>query len=232
MAMLVEITLKTKHLVSYKKHSELLSNGKWKQEAQRGVMQATKKVKTKVQRAVTKQMALQSGNYQSYVVANTRAFSQPAELAGVIVASNKGGKIEIYKGLKALSAKGRTAKKYNSGRSIDDRGFVKSGVWNAPRTFKRSFSSNGGFFALIPGGRTSSALPKAFWTYGKKASQPRDSKGRFKTSQRPGYRVRQLFGPALGKEMQKDQALATFQREAPKELKIQVEKRIAKLVKF
>ncbi|SER44015.1 hypothetical protein SAMN05421798_11069 [Pseudovibrio axinellae] len=230
--MKVQVTLKTKHLVSFKKHSELLANGKWKQEAQRGVMAATKKVKTKVQKAAAKQMALKPGNYQSYVVKNTRAFSKPAELAGVIVANNKGGKIEIYKGLKALSSKGRTAKRYNSGRSVDDQGFVKSGVWNAPRTFKRSFSSNGGFFALIPGGSTSSALPKEFWTFGKKSSQPRDTKGRFKSSQRAGYRVRRLFGPALGKEMQKDQALITFKQEAPKELRVQVEKRIAKLVKF
>ncbi|GHB34013.1 hypothetical protein GCM10007094_23760 [Pseudovibrio japonicus] len=196
------------------------------------MMQATKKVKTKVQKAVTQQMALKSGNYRSYVVKNTRAYSKPAQLTGMIVANNKGGKIEIYKDLKTLSSKGRAAKRYNSGRSVDDQGFVKSGVWNAPRTFKRSFSSNGGFFALIPGGKTSNALPKEFWTFGKKASQPRDSGGRFKSSQRQGYRVRRLYGPALGKEMQKDQALATFKKEAPKELRVQVETRIKKIMKF
>lgn len=232
LAMRVQITLKTKHLVSFMKHSKLLANGKWKQEAQRGVMAATKKVKTKVQRAVFKQMAVLPGNYQSYVAKNTRVFSKPSELAGVIVANNKGGKVEIYKGLKALSTKGSTAKRFNSNRSVDDAGFVKSGVWNTARTFKRSFASNGGFFALIRGGKTSSALPKEFWTFGKKGNQPRDTQGRFKSSQRPGFRVRRLFGPALGKEMQKDQTLATFRKEAPKELKLQVEKRIAKLIKF
>ncbi|MGH0004870.1 hypothetical protein ACQU0X_32820 [Pseudovibrio ascidiaceicola] len=230
--MRIQVSLKIKHLVSFQKHSQLLANGKWKQEAQRGVMAATKKVKTKVQRATFNQMGLLGGNYQSYVVRNTRAFSKPSELTGIIVANNKGAKVELYKGLRALSAKGRTAKKFNAGRSVDDAGFVRSGVWNAPRTFKRSFSASGVFFSLIPGGKTSSALPKAFWTYGKKAGQPRDTRGRFKSSQRPGYRVRRLFGPALGKEMQKDKALQTFQQEAPKELKLQVEKRIAKLVKF
>lgn len=49
----------------------------------------------------------------------------------------------------------------NTGRSILYRGFVRSGVWNNPRTFKRSFAQGGEFFSLIPSAKGSSRFAQA-----------------------------------------------------------------------
>jgi hypothetical protein len=120
----------------------------------------------------------------------------------------------------------------NKGRSGIDRGFIKSGVWNAPRTFKRSFAQGGMFLALIPGGNGSGRLPKALWTYGHKPSQPRGPDGRFGASGAAGFKIRKLYGPALGKELDKDQSLKTFLTFGPAELEVQVAKRVAKLIRY
>jgi len=207
----------------------IFTNAGWKQQAYHRLVDAGRKTKTRVQRAAAQQMALKSGNYQSYVVANTRGIGNKGSLSFRITASAKGSDVEIYKGLRVLKSGGQAAKAMNAGRSLSDAGFVKSGVWNAPRTFKRSFESNGGLFSLIPG-NGSARLPKAFWTFGKKEGQPRDGEGKFAKSGRQGFRVRRLYGPALGKELSKDQALTTFMTFGPKELETQMNKLLRKLI--
>lgn len=156
----------------------------------------------------------------------------PARLEFDIRGSGKGAPIETYKGLRALSPRGKVAASFNQGRSGIDKGFVRSDVWNSPRTFKRSYAQGGGFFALIPATTGSGRLPKAFWTYGKKPTQPRDAMGRFGKSGAPGFKIRRLYGPALGKEIDKDDSLAIFLSFGPPELERQVTKRIAKLMRY
>lgn len=231
--MQVIVTKNLANLVKFHELSRLISSPSTKEELGRGVQDAGRKVKTKVQKAVKVQMALKDGHYSSYVVANTRGTPDRANLAFHIRASMKGAQIEAFKGLRALSPTGAVAKKMNAGRSAIDAGTVRSGVWNRPRTFKRSFTSGGGFFALRPGknGRTSAKLPKAFWTFGNK-NQPRGAGGRFVSRGQKGFTVRKLYGPALGKELDKDMSLSTFLTEGPKELEIQVEKRIARIMRW
>ena len=221
------------NLLKFHEISKVLSSPSLHRELGRGVTDAGRKVKTKVQRAVKQQMAVKDGYYQSVVSSQTRGRSNARALAFHITASNKGQSIEAYKGLRALSPTGSAAARLNQGRSALDAGTVRSGVWNRPRTFKRSFASGGGFFALRPSasGKTSSALPKQFWTFGDK-NMPRDSQGRFKSPGRGKFTVRRLYGPALGKELDKDHALQTFLVEGPKELEIQVRKRIERIMKW
>ncbi len=230
--MRLEVTFKAKHFLSFQQRCRLLSDGKWRKEMQRGVVDAGRKVKTKVQRAVNAQMAVAPGHYQDYVVANTSGISRPGNLSFEISGRKKGAPIETYKGLRALKAGGRAEKRMNAGRGLPDHGYVRSGVWNAPRTFQRSFVQDGGFFALIPSSSESGSLPKAFWTFGAKPDQPRDAAGRFGKTGRKGFRVRSLYGPALGKELPKDASLKTFLTEGPKELEIQIRKRSARLIRF
>lgn len=215
----------------FRKIPARLKGAAMKKELMRGLIDAGRKTRTQVQRAVAKQMNVTPGGYQGYVTPNMRTFSTEANLSYTIRATGKGSNIETYRGLRALSEGGRTAKRANKGRSISDQGFVTSSVWGVPRVFKRSFSSNGGFFALVPGGG-SGRLPKAFWTFGKKADQPRDADGRFAKSGQPGFKVRKLYGPALGKELDKDMSLQTFETFGPRELEIQIQKRIAKLITY
>lgn len=232
MALTIIVTKDLKHLMTFRQRVKFLSNRKWRTEAHRGVVDAGRMTKTKVQRAVHKQMAVVPGQYQGYVVKNTLGLSRPKTLSFDITARKKGAPIKTYKGLRALSEKGRAARRYNAGRDPFDQGFVRSGVWNAPRTFKRSFARDGGFFALRPSNKTSSGLPKEFWTFGAKPGQPRDSRGRFRSSGRRGFSVRRLFGPALGKELDKDLALSTFQLTAPIMLDRHVTPRIEKILSW
>ncbi|EFO32119.1 hypothetical protein TRICHSKD4_2526 [Roseibium sp. TrichSKD4] len=229
--MRIEVRKDLKHLMTFQQRARFLLDGKWRGEAQRGVVDAGRRTKTQVQKAVAKQMNVAAGSYQGYVVANTFGFSKPQDLSFQISARKKGGKIENYKGLKVLSTQGRTAKRYNKGRSLFEKGFVKSSVWNSPRTFKRSFSRDGAFYALIPGGKASGKLPKEFWTPGS-ANQPRDSQGRFKSTGKEGYSIRRLYGPSLSKELDKDLSLKTFLDVAPVQLDIHVTKRVEKILKF
>lgn len=215
-------------IITMQERARLLASGRWKTEAFHGVVDAGRRTKTHVQRAVHKQMATKQ---YSFTAQNTRGTPRKTELAYEIYALKGGQSIEIYKGLQALTPKGRTAKRYNASRGIDDAGFVRSGVWNAPRTFKRSFSANGGFFAMLPGA-TNSKAPKALWTFGSKPGQPRGPGGKFAPSGKRYGKIRRLFGPAIRKEIVKDQALATFERVAPKLLEEKVVKRVAKLIQF
>lgn len=215
-------------VLTYKERAQLLANGKWRREAFRGVVDAGRKTKTQVQRAVHKQMATKK---YGFVSGNTRGTPRQADLAYEIYALKGGQRIEEYKGLKALKVDGAAAARFNSGRSGDDSGSVRSGVWNKPRTFKRSFATNGGFFAMLPGG-TSTKAPKALWTFGKKGDQPRGAGGRFASSGKRYGKIRRLYGPAIRKELPKDESLATFMRVGPALLEEKVMKRMAKFIKF
>lgn len=198
-------------------------------ELHRGVVDAGRKVKTQVQRTVSKQMAVRGGAYQSYVVANTRGTSRPTLLAFDIFGVKGGTDIETYQGLRAVKRRNRL----NMGRSAAERGEVKSGVWNNPRVFKRSFATDGGFYALRPASAgTTSKAPKIFWTYGRKPDQPRAAGGRFAKSSAKYGKIRKLYGPSLLMEIPEDESLETFMQIAPPILQIEVEKRLTKLMRW
>lgn len=220
-------------VIGFRDLAATLASPKARTELHRGVIDAGRKVKTKVQKAVTRQMALKSGKYQSYVVSNTRGVPRKANLSFEIFSVKKGSSIEDYKGLMSVRSGGRAFRRMNAGRALDDKGTVRSSVWNNPRLFKRSFSAATGFFAFRPASAGSSGrAPKALWTYGLKPGQPRGADGRFAATGVRYGKVRRLFGPALGKEIPQDESLATFLREGPKELELHVSKRLKKLMRY
>lgn len=224
----------TKHLGNLVKFNELpklIAKPSSMRELQRGVIDAARKTRTKVRRAVKEQMGVAAGSYQSYVVANT-GLRASGPLSASIWASAKGGQITDFKGLRALSVTGRAAARANRGNSF--KGTVRSQVWNNPRVFKRSFESNGGYFALIRanGAKSNSTMPKAFWTHGSRADQDRDSAGRFADTGAQKWRTRRLRGPAINKELDKGQTLATFMRYGPEELEAQTMKRLSRILKW
>ncbi|RBO90502.1 hypothetical protein [Pseudochrobactrum asaccharolyticum] len=200
-------------------------------ELHRGVVDAGRKTKTVVQRAVAKQMGLKAGRYQSYVAANTRGIPRKNILAYDIFGVKGGLSVDNYKGTRAAS----TGNKLNAGRATLERGTVRSSVWNNPRIFKRSFSDEktGGFFAILPASEGSSSVaPKSLWTWGNKPNQKRGADGKFAKSGKKYGKVRQLFGPSLLKEIPEDQSLATFMTTGPQHLEREVMKRITKLMRF
>ncbi len=216
------------HLIlTMQERAELLKSKRWRTEAFRSVVDAGRLTKTQVQRAVHHQMATKK---YGFVIANIRGTPRQADLAYEIYALKGGQSIELYRGLQALSGKGRTQAPYNEGRIAVDRGLVRSGAWNAPRVFKRSFAAAGGFFAMLPG--TRSTAPKALWTFGHKPDQARDGGGRFAKSGKKYGPIRRLYGPAIRKEIPMDELLATFQRVGPRLLEEKVMKRMARLIKF
>lgn len=219
-----------KSLKSFRQMSERLARGDARTELQRGVTDAGRKTKTRVQKAVTKQMALKPGNYAGYVVAGTRGIPKKDLLAFDIFGVKGGAQAEKYKGLKSLSRGNRM----NVGRKAIDRGTVRSGVWNAPRIFKRSFTgTSGGFFAMRPASEGEAAVtPKALWTFGRKPGQPRGAGGKFGKSGVKYGKVRRLFGPSLRDEIGRDEALMTFVKVGPAFLEQAVAKRLSKLVRF
>ncbi|THK38665.1 hypothetical protein EHS39_09160 [Ensifer sp. MPMI2T] len=222
------------HLVlSFRDMARHLASERGRTELHRGVIDAGRKVKTRVQRATVHQMALKAGNYQSYVVAGTRGVPRKATLSYEIFGVKGGSKIENYKGLMSVKSGGRAARRMNAGRKIFDQGTVRSGVWNNPRVFKRSFANAGGFFAMRPpSAGTSSVAPKALWTYGLKPGQPRGADGRFTPRGVRYGKVRRLFGPSLMKEIPKDESLAIFLKDGPVLLEQAVSKRLTKLMRF
>lgn len=223
----IVMTLRFRHMV------QLLDSPRAKTELHRGVIDAGRKTKTRVQRAAMHQMALKAGNYNSYVVANTRGTPRKANLSYEIYSLKGGAQIEKYKGLMSVKSGGRAARRMNAGRPIDQQGTVRSSVWNNPRIFKRSFAGNAGFFALRPpSAGTSRRAPKALWTFGHKPGQPRGAGGRFASSGVQYGKVRRLFGPALSKELPQGESLATFYRVAPEFLEQEVSKRLVKLLRF
>lgn len=230
--MRVVVERKLTQFVRFRDIPRLLSSPSLHIELHRGVVDAGRKTRTQVQKAVALQMAVTAGGYTANVVPNIRGIGRQSDLSFTIRGTGKGVRIQAYKGLRALSPRGRAAKAMNAGRSALDRGYVRSGVWNNPRTFQRSFAHGGEFFSLIPSAKGSSRLPEQFWTYGHKVNQPRSADGKFAAGGRSGFKVRRLYGPALGKELDKDQSLQTFLTFGPAELEIQVAKRVAKLMRF
>ena len=221
-----------KGVLSYRETVQALRSKRFRTEAHRGVIDAGRKVKTRIQHVVYKQMALKPGKYTSYVVSNTRGVPKSGNLSFEIYGVKGGIKVENYKGLRVLKSGGKAAAAMNANKTSADKGFVKSGVWNSPRTFKRSFGAAKGYFAVLPGGGSSSRAPKALWTFGRKPNQPRSGDGKFAKSSTTYGKIRRLFGPSLMKEIPKDQSLQTFRKEAPPLLKKHVEKRIAKFMRF
>lgn len=220
-------------ILSFAESMKVLSNPRARTELHRGVIDAGRKTKTQVQRAVMKQMALKPGNYNSYVVAGTRGIPRKANLAYDIFGVKGGAKVEKYKDLRSLVSGGRAYKRMNVTRRDIDKGTVMSGVWNKPRIFKRSFTQAGGWYAFRPASAGGSkTAPKIFWTYGLKPGQPRGADGRFSASGKLWGKIRQLYGPALMKEIPQDLSLVTFQKVAPPLLEQHVGKRLNKLLKF
>lgn len=219
-----------KALRSFGDMATLLASPRVKQELLRGLSDAGRKTKTQVQKAVTRQMALKGGNYQSYVVANTRGVVRKDILAYDIFSVKGGIRAEEYKGMRAVSTRNRL----NKGRRGTDRGEVRSGVWNNPRIFKRSFvGTTEGFYAFRPPSEgTASVTPKALWTFGRKPQQPRGADGKFQSTGVKYGKVRRLFGPALSKELPEDDSLATFMKLGPSQLEHVVAKRLTKLMRF
>jgi hypothetical protein len=231
MAVVVVAKVDLKGFTTFADRVRLAQSGNFRLEMSRAVEDAGRKSKTKVQRAVYQQMAVLPGHYQGYVVANTRGVPNRGALSYTISASMKGTDIRIYKGLRALKSGGAAAKRFNMNRNAADAGTVRSGVWNNPRTFKRSFEQGGEYLALIPSGgkRSSASLPRSMWTFGRK-NQPRSATGQFVSKGRQGFRIRRLYGPALGKELGKGQSAQTFDQFATLELEKQVWKRLQKML--
>lgn len=217
-------------LKGFIKLADLLASNRAQAELFRGVIDAGRKTKTPVQKAVFRQMALKPGNYNSHVVAGTRGVPRRELLAYDIFGVKGGAKIEAYKGLRSV---GR-GNALNKGRRGTDRGEVRSGVWNNPRIFKRSFEGNaGGFYAMRPASAgTTSRAPKALWTFGLKVAQPRGARGRFESPNVQYGKVRKLFGPSLMKEIPEDQSLITFLTVGPVNLEQAVMKRVTKLMRY
>lgn len=216
-------------ILSYREMILALGSQKARTEMMRGVIDAGRKVRTPVQKAVTAQMNLKPGNYVKYVVANVRGVPRQQLLAFDIFSVKGGIEVDNYRGLTVVSRGNRL----NLGRRGADRGVVKSAVWNNPRIFKRSFEAQGDVYAMRPVSEgTSTRAPKIFWTFGKKPNQPRKGDGRFASPGVKYGKVRRLFGPALNKELTEDSSLDTFLRLGPPILEEQVMKRLTKLMRY
>lgn len=236
------VSRRLENMVAFEKVAALFGNKRWAKEAHRGVIDAARKTKTQVQHAVRDQMAVKPGSYQSYVVRNMRLKNNAAMLSATIFASAKGGQITDFKGLRELSINSRLrtgnrsnllpGAKYRRSKSM--LGTVRSTVWNTPRIFKRSFASNGGYFALIraSGAKGNSTMPKAFWTHDSRSNQPRDAAGRFAPQGAQKWRTRRLRGPALNKELDQGKSAQVFLTFGPAELERQVMKRMTRLMKW
>jgi len=229
----VIIERKMTNFVRFQELSKKAQSRSWRGELHKGVIDAARKTRTRVQKAVKEQMGVAPGSYQSYVVRNMRFRSNQADLSATISASAKGGQITDFKGLRSLGVGGRAARVANRGRSFP--GQVKSAVWNAPRVFQRSFmAASGGYFALIraSGARGNSTMPKAFWTHDSRSWQARDGQGQFAKMGAQKWRVRRLRGPAIGKELDKGQSLQVFLSYGPAELERQVMRRVERIMKW
>ena len=210
---------------------KVVSSPKGKRELHRGVIDAGRKTKTKVQRAVNKQMGLLPGRYQSYVVNGTRGVPREANLSYEIFSVKSGIKAQNYKGLRSLTPGGKALKRMNASRSTFDQGMVRSAVWNRPRVFKRSFEFGGKFY-MMRSVATGVKAPRILWTHDDRSWQPRSAGGQFASTGAKWGKLRQLYGPALSKELPEDQSLAAFYRHGPELLEKAVSKRIVKLMRY
>jgi len=216
---MIRVELDDRGLRKFRKKVKTLAAGGWEKEVHRGLIDAGRRTTVRVAKAAQGQMAAKS---YGFVRNKTRATS--ADLMQYRIFSPAGGaRIEEYKGLRSVK---------NVRLSSPEPGGVSSGVWNNPRTFKRSFKANGGFFAMLPGGEQSTVAPRMLWTYGNKPGQPRDAAGKFMSSGVTYGKIRRLFGPALRDELVKDQSRATFEKVAPMILEQKIVPRLAKLITF
>ncbi|SMC51637.1 hypothetical protein SAMN06297251_103115 [Fulvimarina manganoxydans] len=211
----------TKNLKAFAKLSGRLADGAWKREAHKGVIDAGRRVKTQVQRETFKQAAYRPGSYTKNVASETRQRNDEASLSTAIFGVKGGLKIDEYRGLKVL----RGSKTLTSGT-------IRSGVWQNPRVFDRSFATPSGYFATLPSGGQSTTAPMAFWTFGNKPNQPRDAGGRFGSTGKTYGPVRRLAGPSLRKELVQGESARVFHREAPVQLSEKVNKRLEKIMRF
>lgn len=219
--MRIVLTGDFRSLKSFTKLSGRLADGAWKREAHRGVVDAGRKVRTQVQKAAFKQAAYRAGTYSKNVASETRQRNDEASLSTAIFGVKGGLRIDEYRGLKVL----RGSKTLTSGA-------VRSGVWQNPRVFDRSFATPSGYFATLPGGGQSTTAPKIMWSFGAKPGQPRDVDGRFQSTGKTYGKIRRLAGPSLKKELVQDESLAVFHREAPVQLSEKVNKRLEKIMRF
>lgn len=126
-----------------------------RREMERGLINGGDKLRTEVRRALQEQTGvLRYGT----ITRNTRGYLDKGGLAYVIVASGSGLPIKEFR----TSASGRARygdyrdqKRDGAGRfgGLKSKGGgVTSAVWNAPRTFQRSYKrKDGGFVAALPG---------------------------------------------------------------------------------
>lgn len=238
--MRIVVSKKLRHFHGFRAVAKKLAIQKWKPEVHRGVIDAGRKTRTQVRRALRHQMAVAGGHYQRYIVQNTKSRNSQVDLSYTIFSYDKGDYITTYKGLRALSTKGKAARRFNSGRLPLNQGFVRSSVWNAPRTFQRSFATSGGYFAWIPSDtprkknpKTGSYMPRSLWTRDSRYWQPRDEQGRFsETGAKRKFKVRKLYGPAINKELVLDESIKVFNEKGPQFLIEATNKRIARLLKY
>lgn len=214
-------------VVKFREAAERLASKQGRMELYRGVVDAGRKVKTPVQKTVVKQMNLKPGQYQSYVVANTRGVGRQPILAYDIFSVKGGIKAENYRGLRSV----RAGSKLNQTIAKGDRGTVRSDVWNNPRIFKRSFEKNGRFY-MMRSREDGVKAPRILWTRDDRSWQPRSSNGRFASTGTKWGKIRQLYGPALSQEIPQDDSAEMFEALGPKLLEEAVARRVTKLMRF
>lgn len=226
-------------LKGFERLVDLLASNRGRGELFRGVVDAGRKTKTPVQKAVFRQMGLKPGTYNSVVVAGTRGIPRRELLAYDIYGVKGGQKIQLYKGLKVqkIFVPQSGAHRYSKVRAQINPGTIGSAIWNVPRVFQRSYSSGSNLFAIRAndGGGPGKA-PRTLWSHDERKWQPRDmATGRFLPD--PKNRLnwaasRILYGPSLMKEIPEDQSLITFLTVGPANLEVAVMKRVTKLMRF
>jgi len=82
--MRVVVERKLTHFVRFRDIPRLLSSPSLQIELHRGVVDAGRKTRTKVQKAVALQMAVTAGGYTAYVVPNIRGTGRQADLSFTI----------------------------------------------------------------------------------------------------------------------------------------------------
>lgn len=219
LAMRLKIEIDPSGLRSMQRVLGRLSDGSWRKEVGRGVIDAGRRTKTATSKAAAEQMAAKS---TQKVGRNVRGAARDEGLAFETFAVKGGERIDEYRGLRVL----KPSRKVIGPMA----GTVASGVWNSPRTFFRSFAANGGYFQQIEG--SSKTLHPALWTFGAKTTQPRDDGGRFGKSNQTYGKIERLYGGSIKKELVKDDSLATFHRVAPAMLVEKVVPRLEKLLRF
>ncbi|MFN3130569.1 hypothetical protein [Roseibium sp.] len=206
--MKVELTVRNRGAIDwFAGIPKKLQGPRFKRELGRAVADAGRKTKTRVQRKVKQQGGFRLARDVSQ---NTQGVSELGALRYRIFSNQRGMTLGHYKGLRSLK-----------------RGGIKTGIWNAPRTFESGYAESGRYF--IPKGEGE----RRRITFGHKPNQPRDGRGRFAVSKIKYASGRhELFGPAVRSELGRDDSLREFKTFAPAELGRQVQKRITKLLRY